>query len=71
VTKKAAQTPKTAKLKNLPPRRRKNADLRTREYLTDKEIETLRKVARNIQYHGLRNDTIILMMFRQFPLKNF
>lgn len=57
---KIAQTPKTAKL---PPRRQKNADLRVREYLTDKEIEHLRKAACSNQYHGLRNDTIILMMF--------
>ena len=60
MAKKRTQAPKTAKL---PPRRQKNADLRTREYLSDKEIEALRKAARNNQYHGLRNDTIILLMF--------
>jgi len=60
VTKKIPQTPKTAKL---PPLRRKNTDLRTREYLSDKEIEALRKAARANQHHGLRNDTIILLMF--------
>ena len=60
MAKKKPQTPKTARL---PPRRQKNADLRTREYLSDKEIEALRKAARNNQYHGLRNDTIILLMF--------
>lgn len=58
--KKIPQTPKTAKL---PPRRRKNSELRTREYLSDKEIETLRKAARAHQHHGLRNDAIILLMF--------
>ena len=56
-----AQHPKTAKL---PPRRQKNAELRSREYLSETEIEELRKAARHNNHHALRNDTLILLMFR-------
>ena len=55
------QTPKTAKL---PPRKRKNAELRSREYLSETEIEDLRKAVRNNNNHALRNDSLILIMFR-------
>lgn len=41
-----------------PPRRRKNADLRAREYLTEQEIEKLRKHA------SPRDSTMILLAFR-------
>src|SRR5271163_4168588 len=47
----------------VPPRRRKNAELRTREYLTEAEVERLMKAARDNRY-GLRDATIILMAFR-------
>jgi integrase len=47
----------------VPPRRRKNADLRTREYLTETEIDRLIKAARANRY-GLRDATMILMAFR-------
>jgi integrase len=47
----------------VPPRRRKNAELRTREYLTEMEIERLIKVARDNRY-GLRDVTMILTAFR-------
>ena len=47
----------------VPPRRRKNAELRTREYLTETEIERLMKPARGNRY-GLRDATMILMAFR-------
>jgi len=55
------QSLKTA---NLPPRRQKNVDRRVREYLSHREVEELRKAARKDTRHGLRNDTLILMMFR-------
>jgi type 1 fimbriae regulatory protein FimB/type 1 fimbriae regulatory protein FimE len=58
------QLPISAKLKNLPPKKPKNTDRRSREYLTDAEIEKLRKAARNIGRHGHRDDTLILLMFR-------
>src|SRR5690606_14041204 len=57
------QTPKTAKL-STPPRRRCNSELRTREYLTTHEVESLRKAARSNGRHGHRDDTLILVMFR-------
>lgn len=41
-----------------PPRRRKNAEVRAREYLTEHEIEKLRKHA------SLRDSTMILLAFR-------
>ena len=47
----------------VPPRRRKNAELRTREYLTETEIERLINAARENRY-GLRDAAMILMAFR-------
>jgi type 1 fimbriae regulatory protein FimB/type 1 fimbriae regulatory protein FimE len=55
-------SPRTAN-GTVPPRRRKNAELRTREYLTETEIERLIKAARGNRY-GLRDATMILMAFR-------
>lgn len=54
--------PKTAKLPN-PPIRKPNRAVRSREYLTEPEIELLRKVARQGRYGG-RDDALILLMFR-------
>lgn len=54
----------SAKLQNIPPIKPKNKDRRSREYLTDNEIEKLRKAARNTGRHGVRDDTLILLMFR-------
>ncbi len=48
----------------MPPRKQKNADLRSREYLSPNEIERLRKAARTHHYHSHRDDTLIFMMFR-------
>jgi len=47
------QTPISAKFRKLPPRKPKNKDYRSREYLTDAEIEKLRKAARSIGRHGV------------------
>jgi integrase len=47
----------------VPPRRQKNVEVRTREYLTESEIDRLVKSARANRY-GLRDATIILMAFR-------
>jgi type 1 fimbriae regulatory protein FimB/type 1 fimbriae regulatory protein FimE len=57
------QTPKTAKLSK-PPQRQCNSKLRVREYLTDHEVDLLRKSARANGRHGHRDDTLILVMFR-------
>ena len=48
----------------MPPRKSKNADQRKREYLTDSEIERVRKAAAKVGRNGLRDDTLILLMFR-------
>jgi site-specific recombinase XerD len=58
------QTPISAKLRKNPPKKPKNIDRRSREHLTDTEIERLRKAARSIGRHPLRDDAIILLMFR-------
>jgi site-specific recombinase XerD len=47
-----------------PPTKPKNKDVRAREYLTQSEINKLRKAARKHARHGHRNDTLILLMFR-------
>lgn len=45
------------------PVRRANAELRTREYLTDAEVERLTDAAKRNRY-GLRDATMILMVYR-------
>lgn len=45
------------------PRRAKNTDLRTREYLTEHEIEALRSTVRRNR-HGHRDATMLLLAFR-------
>ena len=41
-----------------------NADVRPREYLTDKEVERLMKAAANTGRHGHRDSTLILVTYR-------
>jgi len=45
------------------PKRAKNSELRTREYLTEHEVETLMAAARKNR-HGHRDATMILIAFR-------
>jgi site-specific recombinase XerD len=60
-----SQTPFSAKSqKSLPPRKPENLSRRTREYLTDSEVEDLRKAASKTGRHSLRDATLILLMFR-------
>lgn len=47
-----------------PPRRRKNAELRSREYLTTDEVDQLMSAARQTGRHGHRDSTMILLAFR-------
>src|SRR6516225_9790954 len=47
----------------VPPRRVPNADLRTREYLTESEVERLMKAAK-ANRNGQRDATMILIAFR-------
>ncbi len=46
------------------PRKPKNTDARSREYLTDKEVEALMKAARNTGRHRHRDATLILVAYR-------
>jgi len=55
-------TPATEK-RTVTPRRRPNADLRTREYLTEAEVERLLKATRGNRW-GHRDRTIILVAYR-------
>ena len=50
-------------LRTVPPKRGKNADLRTREHLTVGEVEALIEAARGNRY-GHRDATMILLAFR-------
>jgi len=46
------------------PRRQKNKDVRSREYLTDKEVTRLQDAARKTGRHGHRDATLILLAYR-------
>ena len=48
----------------VPPLRRPNKDLRSREYLTSDEVDQLMTAARSIGRHGHRDATLILTAFR-------
>jgi site-specific recombinase XerD len=48
----------------LPPLRRRNSEVRPREYLTLAEVETLRKTVRERGRYGHRDATMILLGFR-------
>src|SRR3984957_5466162 len=50
-------------LRTVPPKRSKNADLRTREHLTVDEVEALIEAAKGNRY-GHRDATMILLAFR-------
>jgi len=46
------------------PKKPRNKDVRTREYLTEKEVERLMKAARETGRHGYRDATLILLAYR-------
>jgi integrase len=50
-------------LRTVPPKRAKNAELRTREHLTPDEVEALTEAARGNRY-GHRDATMILLTYR-------
>jgi integrase len=52
------------KMGKLPPRRKPNAESRSREYLTEPEIEKLIKAAEKVGRHGHRDATLILIAYR-------
>jgi type 1 fimbriae regulatory protein FimB/type 1 fimbriae regulatory protein FimE len=47
-----------------PPKKPKNSDRRTREYLTSEEVDSLMKAAKKLGRHGHRDSTMILVAFR-------
>lgn len=62
---KLPQTSFSGKLrKSAPPRKPRNAEVRTREYLTPKEVDRLMAAARKMGRHGHRDRTLILVMYR-------
>ena len=48
----------------VPPMRRKNKDVRSREYLTSEEVDKLAAAAKSLGRHGHRDMTMIIMSFR-------
>lgn len=55
---------RTSKLRNVPPGRRTNAELRDREYLLPDEVAALAAHAGMVGRHPVRDRTIILAMYR-------
>lgn len=49
---------------NVPPRRPRNVEVRSREYLTDAEVCRVQKAAGGAGRHGHRDSTLILMAYR-------
>ena len=62
----AFQGPNTRKrhCTNRPPRRVRNIDRRSREYLTESEVDKLIKAAESVGRHGFRDGTLILLAYR-------
>lgn len=58
------RAPITVNGKATPPRRRRNADVRSREHLTPDEVERLIKVAAQPGRHSHRDATLILVAYR-------
>ena len=56
--------PSTENGKVAPPRRRPNSQVRTREYLTEMEVEALMKAAGSLGRHGHRDATLIMIAYR-------
>lgn len=59
----SANTPKRES-SSKPPRRVKNAERRSREFLTEAEVEKLMKAAEGEGRHGHRDSTMLLIAFR-------
>ena len=58
-----SNTPKRES-RNNPPRKQRNAERRSREYLTAAEVEKLMTAAGSVGRHGHRDETIILIGYR-------
>ena len=51
-------------VRGLPPKRRKNADVRSREHLTADEVERLIAAAGKVGRHGHRDATLLMIAYR-------
>lgn len=59
-----AQTPPSTENRKVRPTRRRNVELRPREYLTPEEVERLIDHARKLGRHGHRDATLITLAYR-------
>src|SRR5207253_8463510 len=64
MTLKLVRPEKKAKFSFRPPRRRRNAELRAREYLTVHEVKQLRDAARKIGRNRFRDGLLLMFLFR-------
>jgi type 1 fimbriae regulatory protein FimE len=55
---------KSTKRPSAPPTKPRNADVRSREYLTPAEAKELREAAKNTGRHGFRDWLLVMMMYR-------
>lgn len=55
---------RTPRINSQPPKKQKNKNRRTREHLSEAEVEKLMGAARNIGRHGFRDSAMILLAFR-------
>jgi type 1 fimbriae regulatory protein FimE len=63
-TRPSAPRSRAAPYSAIPPRRTKNLDRRTREYLTPAEVEKLLQASAKVGRHGARDRTLILLAYR-------
>lgn len=56
--------PQTSKMGKLPPRRIRNIEVRSREYLTPAEVDALRTAAGRTGRHRHRDSTFVLISYR-------
>lgn len=57
------QRPFSAQLKNNPPRKQRNLEVREREYLTETELDALMAAAKKTGRHGFRDYVMILICY--------
>ena len=60
----SARSTPTPQNRQTPPKRVRNSEVRTREYLTPDEVTALLKAAKKTGRHAHRNETLILLAFR-------
>lgn len=58
-----SESPPLERRRVAPPRKRPNAEVRGREYLTEEEVDELRRAAGRVGRHGHRDATMILIAY--------